>query len=106
MFFGEFFSDQLAIFQIKHGLRRFKLTGKWKPELIFVTRHAIGDLDEKENHLGIPFNTLEQVYNESGFELNKIIFGYGLSGSYRYGFYNLPEFEDNISFKFTFYAKF
>jgi hypothetical protein len=29
-----------------------------------------------------------------------------LSGAYRYGFYNLPDFEDNISFKFTFYAKF
>jgi len=53
----------------------------------------------------LDFNTLEQVYNESGFEINKLIFGFGLSFAYRYGFYNLPEFEDNISFKFTFNLK-
>jgi len=106
MYFGEFFSDQLALLQVKHSLRRFKITEKWKPELVLVTRHAIGDLDEKQNHLGIPFNTLEQVYNETGFELNKILIGFGLSAAYRYGFYNLPDVEDNISFKFTFYAKF
>lgn len=105
MYFGEFFSDKITTLQIKHSLRRFKLTEKWKPELVFITRHALGNMDNTERHFGIPFNTLEHLYNESGLELNKILFGFGLSGAYRYGAYNLPRFEDNISFKFTFKLK-
>lgn len=102
MFFGEFYSNQLVTFRAKHGLRAFKLSEKWKPELVFITRHAIGKLYNPEQHLGLPFNTLNRLYSESGFELNKIVLGFGLSFAYRYGFYNLPDFEDNVSFKFTF----
>jgi len=105
MFFGEFFSDKITTLQIKHSLRRFNLAEKWKPELVFITRHALGNMSDTERHFGIPFNTLEHLYNESGLELNKILFGFGLSGAYRYGAYNLPRFEDNISFKFTFKLK-
>lgn len=105
MYFGEFFSDKLTTLQIKHSLRRFKLTEKWKPELVIITRHAWGDMSNTERHFGIPFNTLDQFYSESGLELNKIILGFGLSAAYRYGYYHLPSFEDNISFKFTFNLK-
>lgn len=105
MYFGEFFSDKLTTLQVKHSLRRFNLTEKWRPELVFITRHAIGDMRNPEEHIGIDFNTLDQLYSESGFELNKILFGFGLSFAYRYGFYHLPDLEDNISFKFTFYLK-
>ncbi len=106
MYFGEFFSDKLATLQIKHSLRRFYFSDKFKPELVVITRHAIGNMENPENHSGINFKTLDQIYSESGIELNKLIFGFGLSFAYRYGFYHLPELEDNISFKFTFYAKF
>lgn len=105
MYFGEFFSDRLATLQVKHSLRRFYLSKKFKPELVFLTRHAVGGLQRPEEHLGIDFRSLDQIYSETGFELNKLIFGFGLSFAYRYGFYHLPEFEDNISFKFTFYLK-
>lgn len=105
MYFGEFFSDKLATLQVKHSLRRFNLTEKWRPELVFITRHALGDLRNPEEHIGIDFNTLNELYSESGFELNKILFGFGLSFAYRYGYYHLPDLEDNISFKFTFYLK-
>ena len=105
MYFGEFFSDRLTTLQVKHSLRRFKLTEKWKPELVLITRHALGDMSNRDQHFGIPFNTLDQLYNETGFEINKILFGFGLSAAYRYGYYNLPKFSDNISFKFTFYLK-
>lgn len=105
MYFGEFFSDKLTTLQVKHSLRRFKLAEKWKPELVLITRHAWGNMAHTERHFGIPFKTLEHLYNETGFELNKILFGFGLSAAYRYGYYNLPEFADNISFKFTFYLK-
>lgn len=102
MHFGEFFSDKLTTLQIKHSLRRFYLAENWKPELVFITRHALGDMSNTDRHFGVPFKTLEHVYNESGLELNKIVLGFGLSAAYRYGYYNLPNFEDNISFKFTF----
>ena len=105
MYFGEFFSDKLTTIQIKHSLRRFKLTEKWKPELVLITRHAWGDMSHPDRHFGIPFNTLNEFYSESGLELNKILFGFGLSFAYRYGYYHLPAFEDNISFKFTFNLK-
>lgn len=105
MYFGEFFSDRLATLQVKHSLRRFHISNKFKPELVFLTKHALGNLDRPEDHLGIDFNTLDNFYSESGFELNRIIFGFGLSFAYRYGFYHLPDFEDNISFKFTFNLK-
>ncbi|MAP55618.1 DUF5686 family protein [Altibacter sp.] len=105
MYFGEFFSDKLATLQVKHSLRRFNFGSRFQPELVFITRHALGTLEKPEEHLGITFNTLDEIYSESGFELNKLLFGFGLSFSYRYGFYHLPKFEDNISFKFTFYLK-
>ena len=105
MYFGEFFSDKLATVQVKHSLRRFRISDKFKPELVFLTKHALGNLDRTEDHLGIGFDTLDNFYSESGLELNRIIFGFGLSFAYRYGFYHLPDFEDNISFKFTFNLK-
>ncbi len=105
MHFGEFYSDKLSMLQIKHSLRRFKLTEKWKPELVIITRHAMGDISKIDKHFGIPFKSLKHVYNESGVELNKIIFGFGLSFAYRYGYYHLPSFEENVSFKFTFNLK-
>ena len=105
MYFGEFFSSKLLTLQVKHSLRRFYISDYFKPELVFITRHALGDMDNIERHQGITFDTLDQFYNETGLELNKILFGFGLSAAYRYGFYHLPDFEDNISFKFTFYLK-
>ncbi len=105
MYFGEFFSDQLLTLQVKHSLRRFYFSESFQPELVFITRHAFGDMSRPERHIGIPFNTLDELYSESGLELNRLLFGFGLSFAYRYGYYHLPDFEDNISFKFTFYLK-
>ncbi len=105
MYFGEFFSSKLLTFRGKHALRRIKLTEKWKPELVFITRHALGDMAHPEKHLGLDFHTLNKLYSESGFELNRIVFGFGLSFAYRYGAYHLPKTADNVSFKFTFNLK-
>lgn len=105
MYFGEFYSDKLAMLQMKHTFRRFKLGENWKPEVVVISRHAIGDISNAGRHFGIPFNNLDHPYNEAGLELNKIALGFGLSFAYRYGYYNLPSFEDNVSFKFTFNLK-
>ncbi|RZS98897.1 DUF5686 family protein [Aquimarina brevivitae] len=105
MYFGEFFSDKLATLQIRHRLPPFRVSESIKPELVLINRYAIGDVRNQQNHQGVSFNSLQHGYQESGFEINKIIAGFGLSFAYRYGAYHLPSFADNLSFKFTFYLK-
>ena len=105
MYFNEFFSTKLATLHLKHKFAPFRITNTLQPELVLISRHAIGDFENPEQHQNIQFNTLSKGYNEAGLELNKLFFGFGLSFAYRYGAYHLPQLEDNISFKFTFYLK-
>ena len=105
MFFNEFFSERIAIAQVRHAFPSFNIASFLQPELVLISRFAIGDLDNKERHLNVAFDTLEHGYLESGFELNQLIFGFGLSASYRYGAYHLPSIGDNIALKFTFYLE-
>lgn len=102
MFFNEFFSDRYATLQLKHYLKPFKITEWLKPQLVLISRYALGDMSNQQRHQGVSFNTLNKLYSESGIELNKLLFGFGLSFAYRYGTYHIPNFEDNIAIKFTF----
>jgi len=102
MYFNEFFSDRFAVLQIKHRLKPFDISKRFKPELVFISRYALGNLNNIERHNGLEFSTLDKGYTEAGFEINKLLFGFGLSFAYRYGAYHLPTFEDNLSLKFTF----
>ncbi len=102
MFFNEFFSDRFVTLQFKHYLNPFEITHWFKPQLVFINRFAIGSMRNPQQHQGITFNTLDKIYSETGFEINKLLFGFGLSFAYRYGAYYLDDFEDNIAFKFTF----
>lgn len=105
MYFGEFFSDKLVTLQIRHKLPPFRISESIKPELSLINRYAIGDVRNQASHQGVYFNSLKHGYQESGLELNKIFAGFGISLAYRYGAYHLHQFEDNLSFKFTFYLK-
>ncbi|WP_296314547.1 DUF5686 family protein [Winogradskyella sp. UBA3174] len=102
MYFNEFFSDKFSTLQIKHAFRPFNISERFKPQLVLISRYAVGTMRSIDRHQGVEFNTLENIYSESGFEINKLIFGFGLSFAYRYGGYHLPNLEDNIAFKFTF----
>jgi hypothetical protein len=102
MYFNEFFSDKFSTLQFKHFFKPFKFSEWFKPQLVLISRFALGDMNSIDRHQGLTFNTLNHLYTESGFEINKLIFGFGLSFAYRYGAYHLPNFEDNIAFKFTF----
>lgn len=103
MFFDEFFSDRFIMGQVRHTLRPFKISSRIKPQLALITRSVIGDVSNIENHTGLNFGSLNKGYFESGIELNRILAGFGLSFFYRHGAYHLPTFDDNISFKFTYY---
>ncbi|WP_100613453.1 hypothetical protein [Confluentibacter citreus] len=102
MFFNEFFSDKFTTIQVKHALKPFNISEKYKPQLVLISRFAIGDMDNMDRHQNITFGTLEKGYTESGFEINKLLFGFGLSFAYRYGAYHLPNIDDNVAIKFTF----
>ncbi len=102
MYFNEFFSSQYMMVQLKHGLTRFTIFRALKLSPMLVTRFAWGNMNNKEDHIGLEYNTLEKGYYESGFELNEIFKGLGLSAFYRYGPYHLPDFDRNISVKLTF----
>lgn len=102
MYFNEFFSDKFTTLQFKHFLRPFNVSQRYKPQLVLISRFAIGDMNNPDRHQNVSFGSLRKGYTESGFEINKLLFGFGLSFTYRYGGYHLPNFEDNIAFKFTF----
>jgi hypothetical protein len=102
MFFNEFFSDKFTTFQFKHFLKPFRFSPRFRPQLVLISRYAIGDINNPERHQNIAFNSLKKGYTESGLELNKLLFGFGLSFTYRYGAYHLPVLEDNLALKFTF----
>ncbi|MUU79292.1 DUF5686 family protein [Winogradskyella endarachnes] len=102
MYFNEFFSDKFSTLQIKHSFKPFNITERFQPQLVLISRHALGEMRSINNHREMEFNTLEQLYSEAGLEINKLIFGFGLSFAYRYGAYHLQKFEDNVAFKFTF----
>jgi hypothetical protein len=102
MYFNEFYSDKFATFQFKHKLNPLNISPWLKPELVFIFRYALGNMDHKTRHEAINFNTLDKGYSETGLEINKLFFGFGLSFAYRHGAYHLPRFDDNIALKFTF----
>ncbi|SDS19957.1 DUF5686 family protein [Gramella sp. MAR_2010_147] len=101
MYFNEFYSTSQAMLHVRHQLRPFHISKSFQPELVFISRHAIGDFEDPEKHQNVSFNTLEHGYSEAGIELNKLLGGFGLSTAYRYGAYHLPTFKQNFSFKFT-----
>ncbi|MFD2601682.1 DUF5686 family protein [Flavobacterium suzhouense] len=102
MYFNEFFSSQYITGQLRHSFRKFTISGILKMAPALVTRAAWGSMDNKNDHIGASFNTLEKGYYESGVELNEILSIAGISAFYRYGPYHLPQFEKNIAVKITF----
>lgn len=101
MYYNEFFSERQVSLHIRHQLRPFLISDKFQPEMVFISRFAVGDFDNQYKHQNISFDTLNHGYSEAGIELNKILAGFGLGAAYRYGAYHLEGFKKNFSFKFT-----
>ena len=102
MGYNEFISDRFVAIHLKHEIKSFKITTKFKPQLTLVTRAAIGDIDNAEYHNGLDFKSLKKGYIESGLELNSLFKGFGLSAFYRYGAYKNPDWSDNLALKLTY----
>ncbi len=102
MYYNEFFSSKYISLQARHTFRKVHLANKINPLLAVVTRFAFGSVDKFDQHQNVNFKTLNKGFIESGVELNKIIYGFGLTFFYRYGPNALPKFEDNLSLKVNF----
>ena len=102
MGYNEFISDKFAALHIKHQLKPFKISSKFKPQLTLVTRAAIGAIKNPEYHSGLLFKSLNKGYLESGLEFNSLFKGFGLSGFYRYGAYKNHVWSDNLAVKLTY----
>ena len=102
MYFNEFFSSQYAMLQLKHSTGRLAISKSIAPRVVFVTRMAWGDLQRPWQHQGIAYKTLDKGYYESGFELNQIFKGLGLTAFYRYGPNQLTRLEDTLALKVSF----
>jgi hypothetical protein len=103
MYYNEFFSNRYASLQLRHTFNKVNLAYKIAPEFSVVTRMAWGEMDNTEKHIGLPFNTLERGFFESGIEANKIFKGLGINAFFRYGPYQLPRFDDNLSIKISYF---
>ena len=102
MGYNEFISDKFAAIHLKHEIKSFKITSKFKPQLTLVTRAAIGDIENPSYQNGLEFQSLKKGYIESGLEFNSLFKGFGLSAFYRYGAYQKPEWSDNLAVKLTY----
>ena len=67
MYFNEFFSDKFSTLQLKHFFKPFKISERFKPQLVLISRYALGDMKSINRHQGITFNRLNHLYSESGF---------------------------------------
>jgi len=102
MYFNEFFSDRYTTLVFKHYMEPFHVSKRFNPQMVLISRFAIGNMNNINRHQNIDFQMLKHGYTETGFEINKLLFGFGLSATYRYGAYHLSREEDNIALKFTF----
>ncbi len=103
MYYNEFFSSDYFMLQVRHTFNKIKLGYKINPVVSVVSRTAFGSLKNPEQHELFYFKTLEKGFFESGIEVNKLIWGFGLNMFYRYGPNGLPRFEDNISLKISYH---
>lgn len=102
MGYNEFISDKFAALHVKHQLKPFIISEKFKPQLTAVTRVAIGEIENPEYHSGLTFKGLNKAYLESGLEFNNLFKGFGLSSFYRYGVYKNDLWSDNLAIKLTY----
>ncbi len=104
---NEFVSDEFISFFFRQNFESLLFrTGRFRPEIVFVTNAGFGTLSDAGKHMHIPLKTMEKGYYESGLLFNNIyrqfFAGYGLGIFYRYGPYAFDEHLDNFSFKLTF----
>ena len=108
----EFLSDRYAHLFTTHNFGRlFNNKGRFQPDVLLYNNLGIGSLNNATHHQNIDFKTKEEVFLETGLELQNIIklpyfnigyLGIGAGAFYRYGYHNLKNSNDNLAFKLSF----
>jgi len=107
MRFFEFLSSRYTSLSARYDLGMlWDARKKLNPNWVLVQRAAWGDLRRPEQHLNLPFQTLDRGFYESGLEVNnliktRLIFGYGLGFFYRYGPLQRSTWDQNLAVKLT-----
>jgi hypothetical protein len=103
----EFFSDRFVSVFFRQNFESLLFrSGRFRPEVVFVTNAGFGSISETGNHLFINVKAPKKGFYESGLLLNnlyrKFFTGFGLGVFYRYGPYGFEKPVDNFAFKLTF----
>lgn len=108
----EFISNKYAhLFTVHNFGRLFNNKGSIQPDILLHNNFGMGSLINPEHHQQIDFSTKEELFLETGIELQNLYrmdfmdFGYlglGVGGFYRYGYHNLGDFSDDFALKFSF----
>ena len=73
--------------------------------MVLATNIGVGSLNNKQNHGGITFKTLEKGFYESGVLVNNLIklnfTTFGVAAYYRYGPYHFDKQSDNFTVKMS-----
>lgn len=101
---NEFATSQYAALFLNHNIGRFlKPRKKFNPEFELVHNMGIGSLEHPNSIFGIPINSIEKGYFESGFRLLHLLKSglstFGVGAFYRYGPYQKVELKDNLAVK-------
>jgi len=107
----EFLSDRYANLFTSHNFGGLLLkTDLFQPEISIHNNFSWGNLSYQESHKLISFKTKDRIFMETGLQIDNILklnymnigyMGLGAGVYYRYGGYSLPDFNDNLAFKFT-----
>ncbi len=93
MAWGEFFSDRFVSFHLEHYLH---------PKFSVITRGTWGIISNTQPYENQEFKSLEKGYFESGLSGKSLFYGFGIGCFYRYGYYQNPNWYDNLSVKLNF----
>ena len=103
---SEFVADRYAALFLSHNFNSLLFRSKhFNPQPEIICNIGYGALSHPENHININAKGYEKGYYESGLLMNNILnFGFtniGLGAFYRYGYYSLPGWKENLAYKLT-----
>ncbi|NRD18971.1 carboxypeptidase-like regulatory domain-containing protein [Winogradskyella eckloniae] len=108
----EFLSDRYAHLFTTHNFGRlFNNKGYFQPDVLLHNNIGIGSLKAASDHQFIDFSTKEELFLETGLELQNILkipylnigyLGLGFGAFYRYGYHHLNNSNDNLALKLSF----
>jgi len=108
----EFTTTKYASVFLSHNFGNILLNKKFsKPELVLYQNMGIGQLENKDAHIGLTLQDFNKGFVESGIGLDNMIrinyvnvayWKFGGAFFYRYGPYQLPQPSDNLVWRLTF----